>query len=316
MCAVLTKVSVPWRVHHPSSYVLDELIAELVSDGLEAVEVRRGEVPVPPAAAAVGDETDREYKGKQLMVVPMMGARFDVLQLVADSDAALAPLCWDVWEPMWNVWAKELARARPHVVFTTASQAATFLSEALPETNVFHCPEAARLSRYDGSVPLRSRAIGVLELGRRYEDLHTAITPSLQERGVTHLYRATDGSLIFPDQLTLARGLSQSAISICFPSSITHPERSGRVETLTHRYLESIASGCIVLGHAPIELIQLLGYSPVVEVDWTDPSGQILDILDNLDDWNDHTEEARLRLQSVGDWRSRIGLMKQLVRYI
>ena len=47
------------------------------------------------------------------------------------------------------------------------------------------------------------------------------------------------------------------------------------VETLTHRYLESIASKRVVVGRCIRELEMLFGYNPVIEVDMADPVGQL-----------------------------------------
>ena len=84
---------------------------------------------------------------------------------------------------------------------------------------------------------------------------------------------------------TFVDGLARSKISICFPLSMTNPDRSGGIETMTNRYLESMASKCLIVGHAPEEMIQLFGYNPVIEVDWHDPAGQLTFILNNYDNF-------------------------------
>lgn len=40
---------------------------------------------------------------------------------------------------------------------------------------------------------------------------------------------------------------------------------------MTHRYLETMAAGCIPWGHAPEELCRLFEYNPVLEIDRGDP---------------------------------------------
>ena len=71
-----------------------------------------------------------------------------------------------------------------------------------------------------------------------------------------------------PDELKdLVAGLANSRVSICFPQSITNPERCGKVETVTLRYFESMASKCLIVGKCPLELRDLFGYNPVIEVD-------------------------------------------------
>ncbi|WP_127360604.1 hypothetical protein [Actinacidiphila soli] len=79
---------------------------------------------------------------------------------------------------------------------------------------------------------------------------------------------------------------------------------------MTHRYLESIGSGCIVLGHAPVELVELMGFNPVVEVDWSAPADQALEILADSQKWQPHVDRALQRLSEVGDWGVRVGTIR------
>ena len=48
------------------------------------------------------------------------------------------------------------------------------------------------------------------------------------------------------------------------------------------RYLQSMASKCLILGHAPAEMIKLFGYNPVIEIDWDHAEEQIEDILQHF----------------------------------
>ena len=67
-----------------------------------------------------------------------------------------------------------------------------------------------------------------------------------------------------------------------FPCSLTHPERSGPVETVTHRYFESMASKCLIIGHAPRELIDLFGYNPAIEMQANHEFKQLQALLDKI----------------------------------
>jgi hypothetical protein len=52
---------------------------------------------------------------------------------------------------------------------------------------------------------------------------------------------------------------------------------------LTLRYLQSIASKALIVGHAPPLLVELFGYNPVIEADFADPCEQIRGILRDYD---------------------------------
>jgi hypothetical protein len=122
------------------------------------------------------------------------------------------------------------------------------------------------------------------------------------------------GMSVFPGKTGFVEGLGRSRISICFPCSETNPERAVTVETVTHRYFESIASKCLILGHAPKELIDLFGYNPVIEVAWGSEFEQIRSLLNNIATYQEFVERNYERLLEVGTWESRIAMILSEVR--
>jgi hypothetical protein len=75
---------------------------------------------------------------------------------------------------------------------------------------------------------------------------------------------------------------------------------------MTLRYLEGMASGCLLLGHAPAELLELAGFNPVVEVDWDAPDRQVRQILKNPGHWQPHVDRALKAVRAMGDWSVRV----------
>jgi hypothetical protein len=71
-------------------------------------------------------------------------------------------------------------------------------------------------------------------------------------------------------------GLANSKISICVPSDITHPERTGNISTITNRYLQSMASKCLILGKLPHDMLHLFDYNHIIEIDEENPVLQIV----------------------------------------
>ncbi|MGW1910868.1 hypothetical protein ACWCQS_09105 [Streptomyces sp. NPDC002076] len=300
------RVAVPLHEEHPSHYAVRDLVAEFIGQGAHGVEVRTPPLIGRALARSHFCLPRRWRRRKGPVIVPMMGARFGQLY-AAGLAGDVVPYCWDVWEPTWELWARRLRPLRPPAVFVTALQSARFLAEALPQSQVIHLPEATRVARHDSGTCLDARRVGILELGRRHADWHEAITEAVRLHSpLPHLYENEPGRLVYPDEHALRRGLSDAVISVCFPSSLTHPQRSGNVETMTQRYLESMASGCLVLGHAPSELVALMGFNPVVEVDWNNPAQQVLDILASPGSWQPVVDRALKRLREVGDWSARI----------
>ena len=304
------RVAVPLPDQRPSYYALRDFCAELAEQGAIPQSVRWEATIGRALAKTRNGYLSRLGRRKGPLVVPLMGPRLGLLH-AAGLSGSVVPYCWDVWEPEWESWAEALRPFRPAAVFVTARHSTEFLAHALPDSRVIHLPEATRLSRYCFDRPLAARNTGVLELGRRYEKWHEAVSEVLKQRSDRrHLYETRSGQVVFPDEQSMQRGLADSMISVCFPSSRTHPQRSGCVETMTQRYLESIASGCLIIGHAPAELVDLLGFNPVVEVDWSAPGEQLLDILTAPERWQPWVEQSRQRAVQVGDWSVRVRALR------
>ena len=190
---------------------------------------------------------------------------------------------------MFDAWPAKHAEIRDFVdswgiqyAFVSSSQAAERLSRLSDHCTFIWVAEGVDPLQYRQRSFIE-RDIDVLQLGRKYDAHHTLIAPALEKAGKTYLYETEKGRLVFPAKEDFVTGLARSRISICVPSSITHPSRAGDIETLTTRYLQSMASKCIVLGHAPREMIELFGYNPVVELDMPAAADQVIDMLDNYE---------------------------------
>ena len=296
---------------HPSSYVVRDLVSALVRLGARPVRVPQR---VGKVLTRAGVRLPRTSGA--LVVTPMMGPRFDLLN-AACLVGTPVPFCWDVWEPAWDSWVAALARVRPPLVVTTARQSAEHLQHRLPACRVVHLPEATRIERYHPGPALTERGIDVLELGRRNDAWHAAVVQGAGRHGGRHLYEPAPGRLVFPGgEEEMLRGLADSKVSVCFPSSVTHPQRSGSVRTMTHRYLESIASRCVVLGEGPAELATLLGWDPVVAADPADPWGQLRSLLESIGSHQQRVDVARERLRAVGSWDTRAAQLIELLRQL
>jgi hypothetical protein len=254
-----------------------------------------------------------QYPLKRTIVVPLMGPQFPQIY-EAGRHGKLVLFCWDVWEPLWHAWVKHLIATKPKLVIVTARQSAIFLSEKVPDVHIKYVPEAINTNDYKSGRPLHERTLDVLELGRRHTGWHDAVTNVLAANEYKHFFEFAPKEVIFPTSRSFVDGLADTKVSVCFPSSLTHPKRSGCVETTTQRYLESMASGCLVLGHAPAELCDMFGFNPVVEVDWVSPSKQLIDILNNVERYEGFAQKATIRAREVGSWELRSKMVAAMLR--
>ena len=181
---------------------------------------------------------------------------------------------FDAWPSTDNDLLEAVERYTLDKVFVTARQSAQRLNEKTEHDRFAWCPEPL-VDLGFRSKPWSERTIDVLQFGRRYDSYHDSL---VRDTGAVYLYQGEKGTVVFPSTEQFVEGLASSKISVCFPSDITHPERAGDVSTMTQRYLQSMASGCLLLGTSPPEMIELMGYDPVVQADMDDPAGQIRSI--------------------------------------
>jgi hypothetical protein len=214
--------------------------------------------------------------------------------------------CYDCWPAYYERWEAMFKRHRMRLAFFSARQSASYFAARLPQMRSVWLPEATDPQAYDRQRLLHEREIEVLEMGRRYEWWHRQVVSDLEYRGVVHRYENPRGQIIFPTRAEFVKGLGNSAISVCFPASLTTPDRAGGVETVTHRYFEAMAAGCLILGHCPAELEDLFGYNPVVEAAPENPLEQLLEIRADLQKYQELVERNYQRLLEVGTWQARV----------
>jgi len=213
------------------------------------------------------------------------------------------PWSFDCWPPQWPRWESFYHRHRTQIAFLTARQCAEHFQARFPGRPFVWLPECIDPAEYNPGGPLADRPIDVLELGRNHAKFHAAIQPLLRQRNAIHLYEKIRGEIIFPTREALVNAYATTRISVCFPSSVTHPERSGSVETLTFRYLEAMASRTLIVGQCPGELRDLFGYDPVIEL--SDPR-RITDVLGNIATHQPLVDRNYQRLLEVGTHTVRV----------
>ena len=221
--------------------------------------------------------------------------------------------CYDCWPEAYERWERMFKRQAIKIAFFSARQSAKYFESRLPGMECVWLAEATDPSLFVKDELLKERTIDVLELGRRHDGYHSLIAETLSHGGFRHLFESSPGNVVFPSHDAFISGLAYSRISILFPSSMSHPERSGEVETLTQKYLQSIASGCVLLGHCPEELKDLFGYNPVIEADFSNAADQIVEILAKIDDYQNLVTRNYARLLVVGTWDVRVATMIRLL---
>jgi hypothetical protein len=213
---------------------------------------------------------------KQKYYAILMGPDFRKLQPLNLLASQLDIYMFDAWPPdNFSHIEEHIGKLKiSHIFFSSKQVAEIFQNNKIQ--NCYWIPEAVDYKKYH-FYNYEKKDIDILQFGRRYEWLHEKILNSLNTSSIKYMY--SDSKLLLNSDLEFKEGLAKSKISLCFPASLTHPERSRGISTMTTRYLQSMASKCLVVGIIPDEMKELFPYTPIVELDLGDPVSHLSSIL-------------------------------------
>lgn len=221
------------------------------------------------------------------------------------------PVLWDVWPSTWIKLYHDLRLFNCKTVFVTAKYMADKISRDLG-IQAHWITEGIDLKDYNKGQDLVERPIEVYELGRQKKEYH-AILDELHRLGIIKQYYrntyAEDGALrqlAFPTADALLENLPKTKVLISFPLNDTHPQKAGSLETLTQRYWEAMLSRCLIVGRAPKELIDFIGYDPVVNIDWEKPAEQMKEILSDISSYQSLVDKNYAIALEKASWDNRI----------
>ena len=210
---------------------------------------------------------------------------------------------FDIWPKFFDETEKFLKNSSINQVFFSSLYATIYFKEK-GFNNVTWIPEGVSSQEYKYD-SFEKKDIDVLELGRKYKFIHDKIVGVLSKNNKTHFYEKEIGKSVFFGKESFISGMARSKISICFPKSETHPEVAGPVSTMTNRYLQSMASKCLVVGSESDEMKYLFDYPAVVHLNTDNPADHLLEILDNYDDYQDLIEKNYHSVLENHTWSNR-----------
>ena len=208
------------------------------------------------------------------------------------------PFFWDVWPENLEKTFAWLKKHNTKTAIFTSSQVAEMVRARFPEMNVLAVTEGIDVETYSEGKRLKDREIDFLEYGREIDHI---VKYSIADK-IRYVRGKKEGKPIFSQQ-ELIENLANSKVVAAYTKKWTNPEQAGDIDTLTQRYWECMLSGCIMIGHAPQELVDLVGYNPVIEIDREHPNEQLLDVLSHIDDYQDLADRNRDSAIKYGDWK-------------
>lgn len=209
----------------------------------------------------------------------------------------IIPVFWDVWPDVFEKTYHWIKKHNIKTAIFTSSQVANRMKELFPEMNILFVTEGIDIEPYKQGKLLKERTIDYLEYGREIDRI---VKYNILDT-VNYVSGKKNGKPIF-SQDQLYNNLADAKIVAAYPKSWTNPEEAGGIETLTQRYWECMLSRCIMVGHAPQELRDLLGYNPVIEIDKDNPDEQLLYILSNIDNYQQIVENNFKSALTYGNW--------------
>ena len=222
----------------------------------------------------------------------------------------IIPVLWDTWPKYHGRIIKSFLRHKVKLAFFTQRQVAMLIGKRLPHVKCIWLPEGINPSGYKKGKLLRERTIDLLELGRLMGRFHSVVG----SLGYNHKYKDPSEGLLFNTFNDLCNGLADAKITVCFPRCDTHPNEAGEIETLTQRYWECMLSRTVIIGHCPKELSDLLGYNPVIEVNWEDPCGQLNQIIADIEKFQPLVDRNYNAAVANASWECRMPIVRSAIR--
>jgi len=218
---------------------------------------------------------------------------------------------YDAWEPLFDEIEKTIRAYKINVVFTASKQSADYFNTLNIPNFISHwIPEGIDVDQYQ-FIPYQERTTDVLQLGRKWNNYHEKIKSI--ETHLVYKYEKKAGQIIFPTREEFLFGLANSKISICVPSNITHPNVTGSISTITNRFLQSMASKCLILGKLPHDMLHLFDYNPIIEIDEENPVAQIESILANFDTYIPLIEKNYEVVKNFHNWDNRVTQIENFI---
>lgn len=216
----------------------------------------------------------------------------------------IIPMIWDCWPMYFEKTCQWFIKHNVRTAIFTSSQTADRMKKRFPEMNILAITEGIDTSKYNEGKNLNARSIDLLEFGRRNNKVFDVNLPS----NYKHLY-SKNGEHLFKTEKDLVDGLADSKITICYPRCDTQPEKAGDIETLTQRYWEAMLSRVVIVGRAPKELIDLIGYNPVLNLGNVNCKQQVTGILANIQEYQELVNKNRETALIMGDWKNQIDII-------
>ena len=210
------------------------------------------------------------------------------------------PFIWDCWPSMYDRIEKWFYKHNIRTAIFTSSITAEEIRQRCPNVNILHITEGIDTSVYHAGGSLVRRSIDFLEYGSKQRNIFEKPL-----EGINHV----NSTSIITKMMTwddLLNTMSDAKVTLALPRCDIDQEVTGGVETLTQRFWEGMLSRSVLVGRAPKELTDLIGYNPVITLDRQNAEDQIKDIITHIDDYQVLVDKNREVALTMAPWNIRI----------
>ena len=212
----------------------------------------------------------------------------------------VVPFVWDCWEEFDKMLCAWMIRHGVRAGVFTSSLTAERIKSRMPHLNILTITEGIDTENYGGGKELCDREIDFYSYGRQPE--------KLRETDFRGLNVAFNGS-----GSEFRERLQNSKTTIAVPRCDVVPTCH---ETLTQRYWECMLSRMVMVGRSPKELTDLIGYNPVIDIDYNNLYGQIKDITSNIERYQSLVDRNRETALRLAPWELRMREVKEWLEKI
>lgn len=221
----------------------------------------------------------------------------------------IIPLIWDLWPKYFDKTCSWLEKYKVKTVIVTSCITAERLKKRFPVMNVLTITEGINTDLYKEGKPLAQRDYNLMEIGRKCRNYFSRLAPEEYTKLCNKPY---SGQLLSNDDFF--ETLGNSKVTVLLPKCVTEPQIAGDVETLTQRYWECMLSRIVMVGVAPKELTDLIGYNPLIDIDFEHATEQVWDIVNHISEYQDLVDKNRDTALQLAPWSIRILEIKKFLK--
>ena len=214
----------------------------------------------------------------------------------------IIPLIWDCWPIYFEKTCQWFVKHNVKTAIFTSSQTADNMRRRFPEMNILTITEGINTSVFRNNYKkIKEKEIDLFEISTLRRSYFKKKYP-IEYSKLCNISptRSTKSDEDFRSVLF------DTKVTIMFPRCDTRPQIAGNIETLTQRYWECMLSGMIMVGRAPKELIDLIGYNPVLDLNRENEIEHVEDIIKHAEDYQELVDKNRETALNMADWSLRI----------